>query len=881
MSLLDAALHLAANGCAVIPVANDGSKRPAVDWKTYQQTPPPRTQLDAWFTDETSYDGLGVVTGAVSGHLEMLEVEGRAIRLVSRLNTTMADAGLAELWSRLCKGWLEQSPSGGIHWHYRVAADQGGGARGNTKLARRRNPDLPRVVDVLIETRGEGGFTVVSPSHGRAHPTGQAWMLLAGGADTCPTITVEERDALYAVATQLDEMPVEAGPRILTPPSPTGAGPAGGTNVRPGDDYNARADWSQILEPHGWRRTKRMGDGWGWTRPGKSPRDGISATTGTAADGVDRLYVFSTSTEFETEQPYSKFGAYAVLEHAGDHTVAARTLRGDGYGDQTPPAERTLTLVRPPADPTQPPGQSEQQPEPPQAPPSSPPAPGVFTGATVHQLRPQTATRTVADSEDAHAQRLIAGYGDLIRYVPARKAWITWSGARWVWQPPGGGIVREHAKNIARGLTDSDAALPQRRKALSAAGISGCLRQAETDARVVVDMGTLDANPYTLNTPAGLVDLRTGVISDPVPETLCTKTTVVAPAVEPDPIWQRFLDETFAGDKALEGYVQRLVGVTLLGVVREQLLAFLHGIGANGKSTLAETLMHALGVGETGYAIAAPAEMLMIRKHSEHPAELAQLAGARMVVCSELDEGQRFAEAKIKQLTGRDSINARFLYGQPFTFTPTHTLWLLGNHRPQARTGGLAFWRRVKLVEFLHVVPVEQRDAALGDKLNAAAGTVLAWAIAGAVDYLAGGMREPVVVEQATASYAADQDTVKRFVDDSCHRASSDVVRVPVGAFRTAYEAWCREAGEEAVSARRLTQELRDRFEVGEQKSNGKRFYTRICILEPDADDTEPHVPATSPPEPPPDGQPALEPPTSDDPWALPDRDGANDVWQP
>lgn len=464
-------------------------------------------------------------------------------------------------------------------------------------------------------------------------------------------------------------------------------------------------------------------------------------------------------------------------------------------------------------------------------------------GATALAPQPQPAANTLERSEDGHAHQLIASYGPLIRYCHERARWLVWNGSRWAWQPPGGGQVREYAKNVARAFDQTDnAGLTHKRKALSSNGISGCLKQAETDPRVLVSIADLDADPWILNTPAGVIDLRTGALHDPDPASLCTKTTSVAPAVELDPVWSAFLDDTFGDDLELRAYVQRLVGLTLIGQVREQLLAFLHGLGANGKSTLAETLMYALGVGEAGYSIAAPSEMLMIRKHSEHPAELAQLAGARLVVCSELDDGQRFAEAKIKQLTGRDSINARFLYGQPFTFTPSHTIWLLGNHRPAARTGGMAFWRRVKLIEFSRVVPVERRDPALGDKLNAAAGTVLAWAIQGALDYLAGGIREPESVARAVASYAADQDTVGRFIEDSCHRATSEMVRCSVTELRAAYESWCREVGEEPVAAKRLSQELRDRFGVGEAKSNGRRFYTRICLLdvEENTDESDP-----------------------------------------
>lgn len=826
MTLLQAALDLAAHGCSVIPVNNDGSKRPLIAWKQFQTEAADAATINGWFSTN-AIEGVGVITGAVSGNLELLEVEGRAIDLVPPLGALLTDSGMGELWARICSGWLVQSPSGGLHFLYRIE----GAVAGNTKLARRPNPDNDQLVDVLIETRGEGGYLVTAPSGGSVHPTGKSWVVIAGGPATCPVLTVDERDALHLAASTFDAMPARD---VYPEPSAHKATfDSGADGLRPGDDYNNRASWDDLLTPLGWQRIKKMGNGYGWVRPGKDTRDGISATTGTAHDGVDRLYVFSSSTEFETERPYSKFAAYALLEHHGDMAAAASALRKQGYGTERPEAK--LTLVGGPERPTPgaPYAAAGQQ------------AQAATDGAAVLQLRPAPES-TVSDSEDAHAQRLIVAYGDLIRYCPQREKWLTWSGTRWVWQPKGGGLVREYAKRVARGLTESEAQLAQRRKALSSAGISGCLKQAETDERILVDMGALDADGWTLNSPAGPIDLRTGELLAPDPAALCTKSTTVAPNREDDAaaeLWATFLADTFGDDIELRDYVQRLVGVTLIGEVREQLLAFLHGLGANGKSTLAEALMHALGVGEAGYAIAAPSEMLMIRKHSEHPAELAQLAGARMVVCSELDDGQKFAEARIKQLTGRDSVNARFLYGNPFTFTPTHTLWLLGNHRPQAATGGLAFWRRVKLLEFAHVVPVEHRDPALGDKLNAAAGTILAWAIDGCVDYLARGIREPRAVSEAVAAYAADQDTVGRFVEDMCHRADSTLVRVKTRDLRNAYESWCGDVGEAAVSPKRFGQELRERFNVTEAKSNGQRFYARIMLTETEAEEPAPAAP--------------------------------------
>jgi putative DNA primase/helicase len=199
---------------------------------------------------------------------------------------------------------------------------------------------------------------------------------------------------------------------------------------------------------------------------------------------------------------------------------------------------------------------------------------------------------------------------------------------------------------------------------------------------------------------------------------------------------------------------------------------------------------------------------------------------------SELNAGQRFAEARIKQLTGRDSINARFMRMNHFTFTPTHTLWLLGNHRPETTAGGPAFWRRIKLIEFVNVRPdtKEGRDTTLPAQLQAEGGAILAWIVRGAVDYLRDGMREPDVVTQATAAYAAEQDTVARFLKDECTIGGGDNVRVTYAIFSTAYARWCCEVGESAVGAKEMSKQLAT-HKVGKYKSGSVRGYTNVSIV--------------------------------------------------
>jgi putative DNA primase/helicase len=162
---------------------------------------------------------------------------------------------------------------------------------------------------------------------------------------------------------------------------------------------------------------------------------------------------------------------------------------------------------------------------------------------------------------------------------------------------------------------------------------------------------------------------------------------------------------------------------------------------------------------------------------------------------------------------------------------------LAGNHRPQAAVGGPALWRRIRAVPFAHTVPEELRDPELPDKLQQAAGHILAWAIRGAADYLAHGMRQPEAVTAATKAYEQDQDTIGRFIEENIQLTPQG--REPVKKIRLAYESWCMEIGVESASAKRLTQELSSRFAITSEKgAKGSRYYVGLMLLDTD-DDTE------------------------------------------
>ncbi|CAB4215005.1 AAA domain containing protein [uncultured Caudovirales phage] len=320
LELLTVALRFSVAGYCVLPVAPDGTKRPNVKTWTAYQTIAPRTEdLQGWFNGPVN-NGIGLVTGRVSGNLEMLELEGRAVESGVRdaIEQMAKESGLGELWQRINDGYTELTPSGGIHWLYRISD---GPVAGNTKLARRAGAN--DTVEVLAETRGEGGFVVIAPTGGHCHPSGRGWVQVSGSAETIASVTSSEREDLHALFKYFDSLP-----RASEALSAARTVPAAGEGQSPGDAFNAQSTWDEILLPLGWTKLWTKAGVTHWRRPGK--REGISATTN--FENTDYFYPFSTSTSFEAERGYSKFAVYALTAHNGDFTLAAAALKARGFG---------------------------------------------------------------------------------------------------------------------------------------------------------------------------------------------------------------------------------------------------------------------------------------------------------------------------------------------------------------------------------------------------------------------------------------------------------------------------------------------------------------------------------------------------------------------
>jgi hypothetical protein len=313
MTNIQHANNLIEAGISVIPVKTDGSKAPAVKtWAQYQKAPPSNAEAYTMFKHSNNV-GIAIICGAVSGGLEIIDIDDPDA--IQPWILAVEKLGEGELMATLP---LVSTPTGGLHAYYRCNQIDG-----NQKLAMKLSEDgKPKV---KMETRGEGGYVLTPYCPPACHPLNKDYELTQGDLLDIPVITPEQREVLITAAQSLNE--ITKAPRIsastLSQNEVTGAG-------KPGDDFNRKARWEDILEPNGWERAYENGDKAYWRKPGKKGR-GISATSNYG--DTDLLYVFSTSADpFEPDQAYTKFAAYALLDHGGDFSAAAGELAKQGFG---------------------------------------------------------------------------------------------------------------------------------------------------------------------------------------------------------------------------------------------------------------------------------------------------------------------------------------------------------------------------------------------------------------------------------------------------------------------------------------------------------------------------------------------------------------------
>lgn len=427
-------------------------------------------------------------------------------------------------------------------------------------------------------------------------------------------------------------------------------------------------------------------------------------------------------------------------------------------------------------------------------------------------------------TEDVAALRFAHEHKDALRYDHDAGAWYQWCGSHW--QRDRTRMAYTWARRVARQLGEESGSFKAQLSAGRAAFAGGVERLAQADPCFAVTAARWDADPWLLGTPGGVVDLRTGILRPAEPRNYVTRVTAVAPAETAHcPAWRDFLAQACGGDLDLAQYLARWFGYCLTGSTREHALLFVYGPGGNGKGVLLNTVAGILGTLGTVAAM----ETFTASHGDRHPTDLAMLAGARLVLTTETEEGRAWAEARIKALTGGDPIAARFMRRDFFTFTPAFKLTVSGNHKPVLRNIDDAARRRFNVVPFLH--RPERPDPELPERLRREWPGILRWMLDGCLAWQRDGLAPPPVVRDATAEYFAEMDVFGAWAAERCVFAPDLCVRP--SELLTDFNAWAKANGEKEATRHRLKAWLKQQPGLGTKAVNGTRYVSGLGLNPP------------------------------------------------
>jgi putative DNA primase/helicase len=420
------------------------------------------------------------------------------------------------------------------------------------------------------------------------------------------------------------------------------------------------------------------------------------------------------------------------------------------------------------------------------------------------------------------------------RHVALWGRWLFWTGSRWemderlLHMTRARAYLRRRADELVRAaeagkiegleVDKAEAIAKGLRSAQTVAHVTGLARSNPDQASTVE---VWDADPWKLNTPGGIVDLRTGKLCPADPLAYCTKSTAVAPAPKgtPTPLWDAFLARIFRHDPELISFMQRVLGYGLTGLTNEHVLIFAWGQGANGKGTLFNTASRIMG----DYATVAPADMLLVTQSDRHSADMAMLRGARLVTAQELAPGRAWDEPKLKSLTGGDPITARFMRQDFFTYQPAFLLAVAGNHKPSFKGVDEAVRRRVKMVPFLQNITAEERDKDLPEKLKKEQAGILRWMIDGCLAWQKDGLNPPASVQEASEDYLSAEDVLGQWLGERCIIAKS-IEFTAVGVLYADWREWCEKGGLPIGSIKAFSQILSERGITRKKGEKGNGF---------------------------------------------------------
>ncbi len=425
--------------------------------------------------------------------------------------------------------------------------------------------------------------------------------------------------------------------------------------------------------------------------------------------------------------------------------------------------------------------------------------------------------------EDALAVKWVEHYGEDWRYVSSWDKWLEWDGANW--RECETMKYFELSRQLTRqALTWAEEMTPTlKRRVNSASTASALLRYAKSDPQIAAVPSQWDTHKYLLGVPGGAVDLKSGKMIDGEREHYITMQTAVAPAKGEPVVWLAHLAKVLREDEDTIGFLRRYLGYMLTGDVGEHCLVFMFGTGRNGKGTIIETITHLMG----DYGYAAPANILMESKSERHPAELAKLRGKRAVSASEPPQGARWDDGRIRWLTGGDTITARGMRENFYSFDPSHKLLVMGNHKPMLRAVDPAIKARFKIIDFSLEIPPEERDTKFAEKLKVEWPRILNWMIQGCLEWQDAGLGAPEKISRATDDYLEAEDTILAWLDECTERCDSHATS---SSLYFNYKEWCTANGEHAWSHKAFSSALANKGFAPGKGGRGVRIIKGLLL---------------------------------------------------
>lgn len=356
-------------------------------------------------------------------------------------------------------------------------------------------------------------------------------------------------------------------------------------------------------------------------------------------------------------------------------------------------------------------------------------------------------------------------------------------------------------------------------------GIASALREAAHIVTVGVD--ELDNDPFLLNTPGGVIDLRTGQMRPNDPADKCTKCTAVAPSDTGAELWREFIDRFTCNDTELASYLQQAAGMAAVGRVFSENLLILYGTGGNAKSTLVNTLARVLG----SYSGSLSTDVLLSRPGQNKGPELAALRGLRLAIASEIEEGARLDEAILKRLCSTDPIAANPKYRDPFSFTPSHSLIMCTNHLPRIGSTDNGTWARIAVAPCRGNFRGQRGEIKdyCSFLVERAGGAVLRWIVEGAKQFIENGctLTPPQCVRDEVQKYRAESDWLGQFVAEECETGAGFTVKA--SDLQAAYRAYCDRTGDYC----RHSSDFKTALEAAgfeRHKTKAGMVYTGLCL---------------------------------------------------